>query len=141
MSLISGGMPQIVYLVGWQGTGHDTLYPSLDVLNEALGTKEDLERLAKNAMDLYDTVISYHINTDEAYSNYSEYTRGAGGALTFVQGIPNTDVNMEMLARNPDGSGYEWAPSHNLMAYSTAQGPAYHVSKTKDAVSGQRVKR
>lgn len=141
MSLISGGMPQIVYLVGWQGTGHDTLYPSLDVLNEALGTKEDLERLAKNAMDLYDTIISYHINTDEAYSNYSEYKRAADGALTFVQGISNTDVNMKMLARNPDGSGYEWAPSHNLMAYSTAQGPAYHVSKTKDVVSGQRIKR
>ena len=35
-------MPQIVYLVGGQGTGHDTLYPSLDVVNAALGTRDDL---------------------------------------------------------------------------------------------------
>lgn len=59
MSLISGGMSQIVYLVGWQGTGHDTLYPSLDVINGALGTKEDLHRLAQSAQNDYNTIISY----------------------------------------------------------------------------------
>ena len=58
MSLISGGMPQIVYLVGWQGTGHDTLYPSLDVINGALGTTDDLHRLARDAMNKYNTIIS-----------------------------------------------------------------------------------
>ena len=58
LHVISGGMPQIVYLVGWQGTGHDTLYPSVDVVNEALGTREDLYRLAREAKAKYDATIS-----------------------------------------------------------------------------------
>ena len=124
-----------------QGTGHDTLYPSLDIVNEALGTREDLYRLAREAKAKYDTIISYHINTDEAYSNYSEYRRDASGKLSFVDGLQNSDVNERMLALNPDGTGYEWGPNHNQFAYDPLQGPAYHLSKTKDFVSGQRIKR
>jgi hypothetical protein len=139
MSLISGGMPQIVYMVGWQGTGHDTLYPSLDVINGALGTKEDLHRLVREAK-VYNATISYHLNTDEAYVNYSEYAR-AGRSLTYENGLVNEDVNDRMLALNPDGSGYEWGPQHVQMSYDPLQGPAYHVSKTKDFVSGQRIAR
>ena len=33
-----------VHLVGWQGSGHDTLYPSLDRINPNVGTRADLER-------------------------------------------------------------------------------------------------
>ena len=141
MSLISGGMPQICYLVGWQGTGHDTLYPSLDLINVALGTRDDLYRLAREAQEKYDTIISYHINTDEVYKNYSEYTR-VGQKLTFKDGLVNKDVDDRMLALNPDGSGYEWGPQHPVVAkYDPLQGPAFHLSKTKDFVSGQRIKR
>ena len=46
-----------------------------------------------------------------------------------------------MLALNPDGTGYEWGPNHNQFAYDPLQGPAYHLSKTKDFVSGQRIPR
>ena len=46
-----------------------------------------------------------------------------------------------MLALNPDGTGYEWSPDHSKMSYDPLQGPAYHLSKTKDFVSGQVRKR
>ena len=50
--------------------------------------------------------LSDHINTDEAYANYSEYKRdGASGELSFVNGLQNSDVNDRMLALNPDGTG------------------------------------
>ena len=123
-----------------RGTGHDTLYPLLNVINGALGTKEDLHRLARDAQEKYNTIISYHINTDEAYSNFSEYVRN-GSKLEFVNGLVNRDVNEQNVALNPDGSGYEWSPHHSIMSFDPLQGPAYHLSKTKDFVSGQRIKR
>ena len=49
------------------------------------------------------------INTDEAYRNYSEYTR-VGENLVFEDGLVKEAVNDRMLALNPDGSGYEWSP-------------------------------
>ena len=55
----------VVHLVGWQGSGHDTLYPSLDKINPNVGTSSDLYRLS-DASGRYNTIISYHINTDEA---------------------------------------------------------------------------
>ena len=30
------GIRKIVYLVGWQGLGHDDCYPAMDVVNDAL---------------------------------------------------------------------------------------------------------
>lgn len=58
-----------------------------------------------------------------------------------MNGLVNSDVNQQNLALNPDGSGYEWSPQHSTMAFDSLQGPAYHISKTKDFVSGQRMKR
>jgi hypothetical protein len=60
----------IWHMVGWQGSGHDTLYPSLNVINPNVGTRTDLDRLAKETKK-YNSLISYHINTDEAYQNFS----------------------------------------------------------------------
>jgi hypothetical protein len=65
LSRWSDNSTHVMHLVGWQGTGHDTLYPSLDRLNPYAGTKADLERLSAEAKR-YNTLISYHINTDEA---------------------------------------------------------------------------
>ena len=65
LSRWSDNSTHVMHLVGWQGTGHDTLYPSLNRLNPYAGTKADLERLSAEAKR-YNTLISYHINTDEA---------------------------------------------------------------------------
>ena len=58
-----------------------------------------------------------------------------------MNGLVNRDVNEQNVALNPDGSGYEWSPHHSIMSFDPLQGPAYHLSKTKDFVSGQRIKR
>jgi hypothetical protein len=60
--------PQIVYLVGWQYTGHDTGYPSVDKVNERLGGYDSLIRLMKEAEKL-NVVVSFHDNYDDTYVN------------------------------------------------------------------------
>ena len=62
--------------------------------------------------------LSDHINTDEAYSNYSEYRRdGASGELSFVNGLQNSDVNERMLALNPDGTGCKCKDITSLVSH------------------------
>lgn len=68
LSALADNTTIVLTLVGWQGSGHDTLYPRYNVSNPNLGTSEDLWRLVADAKR-YNTVISYHINTDEAYKN------------------------------------------------------------------------
>jgi len=63
VDLVSNGMPQIVYLVGWQYEGHDTGYPALDRVNEALGGRERSVRLAEEARR-HNAVLSYHDHSE-----------------------------------------------------------------------------
>ena len=39
------GLPKIAYLVGWQYSGHDSKYPSWDVVNERLKRPADATAL------------------------------------------------------------------------------------------------
>ena len=70
---ITQGIPKIVYLVGWQGLGHDDCYPEMDVVNEALKRPEDetardsLRWLFREAKK-YNTVVSFHVNVSDAYT-------------------------------------------------------------------------
>ena len=63
---ITDGIPQIIYLVGWQYDGHDTGYHAMDKLNARMGTKEELYSLSKYC-DSIQSVLSAHINIDDAY--------------------------------------------------------------------------
>ncbi|MGD0127267.1 MAG: endo-alpha-N-acetylgalactosaminidase family protein [Terriglobia bacterium] len=71
---ITLGVPKIVYLVGWQSTGHDSGFPAFSVMNEALkrpGDKTALESwhwLCREAKK-YHTSVSVHINMLDAYQN------------------------------------------------------------------------
>jgi Endo-alpha-N-acetylgalactosaminidase len=68
------GIPKIIYIVGWQYTGHDSGYPSWSVVNEHLKRPQD-----KTALDSlkwlivqarqYHTTVSLHINMHDAYEN------------------------------------------------------------------------
>ena len=68
------GISKIVYLVGWQGLGHDDCYPEMEIVNEALKRAED-----KTACDSlwwlfyeakkYHTIVSFHGNLADAYSD------------------------------------------------------------------------
>ena len=68
------GIPKIVYLVGWQFTGHDSGYPSWSVVNDRLKRKEDktaldsLRWLMQQARQ-YHTTVTLHINMHDAYRN------------------------------------------------------------------------
>lgn len=134
----------VVHLVGWQSTGHDTGYPTYDIVNSNLGGTADLFLLAQEAKQ-FNTIVSYHINVDEAYENI---TVALADNVT-KHPVPGTDdghhnpdfVNT-IIAKTPNGSNWLWGSPNGRT--DPLQGGAYHISKTKDAVTGlrwQRLKR
>ena len=68
---LTQGIQKIVYLVGWQGLGHDDCYPVMDTVNEALKRacdatgKESLWWLCREAKK-YHTAVSVHGNVSDA---------------------------------------------------------------------------
>lgn len=68
---ITQGIQKIIYLVGWQGLGHDDCWPEMDVVNEYLKREQD-ETARDSFMWLYEeakkynTVISVHVNVSDA---------------------------------------------------------------------------
>ena len=69
---LTQGIQKIVYLVGWQGLGHDDTYPEMEVVNDALRREADASAsdslwwLFEEAKK-YHTVISFHGNLADAY--------------------------------------------------------------------------
>ncbi len=71
VDVLTQGIPKIVYLVGWQGLGHDDLYPAMDSVNPFL--KRDCDNNAKDSLwwlfreaKKYHTVVSVHGNVSDA---------------------------------------------------------------------------
>lgn len=68
---ITQGIQKIIYLVGWQGLGHDDCWPEMDVVNEYLKREQD-ETARDSFLWLYEeakkynTVISVHANVADA---------------------------------------------------------------------------
>ncbi|MCL6458382.1 MAG: hypothetical protein K6T85_10295 [Gorillibacterium sp.] len=124
---ITNGIPQIVYLVGWQFEGHDTGYPSLNRLNTKLAVNpdrvlEELLELIRRAKEEYDCTISYHINVDDAFPN-------------------SPDWNPDILSRDPDGSPRVWIDPDLSDPASDGISRTYHISHTKDVESGEVFRR
>ena len=63
-SMLADGAPITTFLVGWQGNGHDSLYPGLDQVNQKLGGSTDLARLVASAKAELNATVSYHIDVD-----------------------------------------------------------------------------
>ncbi len=90
------GVPKIIYLVGWQYQGHDTHYPSLFEVNEALKRPEDATALDSlvwlvEEAKRYNTTVSYHINFSDAYKEselFEEYA-AAGALIRKEDGTPD----------------------------------------------------
>ncbi len=92
---ITQGIEKIIYLVGWQGVGHDDLYPEMNVINPYL--KRDCDATAKDSLlwlienaKKYNTVISYHGNVADAYKaspTHNEFVK-AGAVLKHSDGTP-----------------------------------------------------
>jgi hypothetical protein len=111
---ITDGIPQICYLVGWQYHGHDTGYPSLDRVNDHIGSAEDLRALAHHAHDRCRTVLSFHANIDDAYRD-------------------SKDFDDALMARDYDGSPMFWFEYHGRVCY--------HLSHARDTAKGAIFKR
>lgn len=111
--LVSDGMPQIAYLVGWQYDGHDTGYPALDRINDKLGSRDDLLRLVEQAKR-YNAIVSYHINLDDAY-------------------LDSPAWDPEIMCTDPDGTIYPFEVFNGRQAY--------HINHTKDVESGKLFRR
>ena len=65
------GVKKIVYLVGWQGLGHDDCHPVMEPVNDAL--KRDCDATGResllwlyNEAKKHNTVISVHVNVSDA---------------------------------------------------------------------------
>lgn len=93
---ITQGITKIYYLVGWQYLGHDDKYPDFFETNEALKSPQDksaydsFERFAKEAKK-YHSVISVHINFNDAYDNapsFDDFVK-AGALIRKRNGKPN----------------------------------------------------
>lgn len=115
---LTAGIPQIVYLVGWQHDGHDSKYPSWDVVNPRLKSERDadaltsLRRLMAEARQ-FNATVSLHINMDDAYPNsplWDEY------------------VARDLIVRRPDGSLAEGAVWDGEVSY--------HICKPREWAAG-----
>lgn len=92
---ITQGIEKIIYLVGWQGLGHDDLYPEMDLINPYL--KRDCDETAKESLlwlveeaKKCNTVISYHGNVADAYKmspTHEDFVR-EGAVLRHSDGTP-----------------------------------------------------
>ena len=76
---ITQGITKIIYLVGWQGLGHDDCYPEMELVNPYLKRKcDDTARdsllwLYEEAKK-YNTVISVHGNISDEYAENKSHT-------------------------------------------------------------------
>jgi hypothetical protein len=106
----TNGLPQIAHLVGWQYSGHDSGYPSIDKFNESLGTRERLRSLHKRCKGELNTTLTYHINLDDSYPKH-----------------PGWDA--DVIGREPNGELMRWEEFNGEMSY--------HITHTKDVESGK----
>ena len=93
---ITQGITKIYYLVGWQYLGHDDKYPDFFEVNEALKREEDETaydsfKWLSNEAKQYHSVISVHINFNDAYENapsFDDFVK-AGALIRNRHGEPD----------------------------------------------------
>lgn len=69
---LTRGIPKLVYLVGWQSTGHDTGFPSFLKVNPVLKRENDSTALASlrwlmREAPKFNTLVSLHVNFSDCY--------------------------------------------------------------------------
>lgn len=77
---VTKGIKKVYYLVGWQYLGHDDKYPDFFEFNESL--RRDCDKTARDSFmwlyeeaKKYNSVISVHINFNDAYDNAPSFKR------------------------------------------------------------------
>ena len=119
----SGGLHQVVYLVGWQYDGHDSKFPAWDNVGEQCRSsfsqdpRASLRAMMREARK-YNADVSLHINMDDAYTNSPLWS---------------TYAENDLLCKGKDGKP---------KPYATWGGePAYAISHLKEWRSGFARKR
>jgi hypothetical protein len=123
LSAVTDAYPQTPILVGWQGIGHDTLYPAWDAVNWRLGGAAGLAALSDGlaaASGSARSSLSYHVNADEAYSLFN----GSANAEFDVRMCRVQVDHVTPWARNCTTSG-DQTPDCGIRC---------SISKTKDNV-------
>jgi hypothetical protein len=123
ISLITDAYPQTPILVGWQGLGHDTLYPRWDQVNirPAVGGAPGLFALAAGLAGAARnnlSSLSYHVNADEAYALFN--------------GAPNAEFDFELCRKNVDHAT-PWCMDGDKTGQTPNPGCRCSISKAKDA--------
>ena len=104
-SMLVDGLPMTPILVGWQGNGHDSLYPGLDVVNSYLGGSKDLNKLVAVAKQLYNATMSYHIDVDISNSMMpTEHYEGPyqNPSSPYDASVPNPEFELSSMVTNAD---------------------------------------
>ena len=94
------GITKIYYLVGWQYLGHDDKYPDFFEVNEALKRSQDKTawdsfKWLSDEAKKYNSVISVHINFNDAYDNapsFNDFVK-AGALIRKRNGKPHAIEN------------------------------------------------
>lgn len=111
---LTNGRKHIAFLVGYQGIGHDTEFPTFTNVMEKAGGKDKLIWLINEAKK-YNCTVTLHINNDDSY-----YSAGSG-------------YDPEIWARSADVSprlGWFWYDPD-----------CYLISHTKDYLKGSSLSR
>ena len=118
---LSGGMEQVVYLVGWQEGGHDFEYPYpyLSGFNSKCGTVEEFTEL-REKLKKYNVNLSLHDNFDDAYLS------------------DNYAINNDIIAideRGENWKGWLWAGGMSYIISPTAYLKSPDIRERINAVS------
>jgi hypothetical protein len=130
LSLVTDSYPQTAILVGWQGIGHDTLYPGWDQIDWAAGSYDGLQTLTAGwtgATGDTRSSISYHVNSDEAYARFN--------------GSANPEFEIGMCRLNADHATAWYSNCTVTQEQIPDCGIRCSISKTKDAVMYNRYER
>ena len=75
----SGGMHQIIYLVGWQYAGHDSKFPSWDKVGDQCKSSlsddplTSLRMVMREAREKYNCDLSLHLNMNDAHPDSPDW--------------------------------------------------------------------
>lgn len=129
-SLVTDSYPQTPILVGWQGLGHDTLYPSWDKVDWIAGSTPGLDYLSANLVSVSNnsrSSLSYHVNSDEAYSLFN--------------GTANTEFDIGICRLNVDHASAWYSNCTVTQEQIPNCGIRCSISKSKDSAFYQRYER
>ncbi|MEG2720565.1 MAG: endo-alpha-N-acetylgalactosaminidase family protein [Oscillospiraceae bacterium] len=107
---VTQGIQKIYYLVGWQYLGHDDKYPDFFEVNTALKRSEDKTAQDSflwlyNEAKKYNSIVSVHINFNDAYDNAPSFDRF---------------LKQNALIRKKDGTPHPIEKYNNRKCYKTS---------------------